>query len=128
MLHRRCLKKNTRKYRKFIHIFLYRWNYTDLRGKYIANFIIEKLNVYSPSKSYLLASKVIEKTNNNNTLVKFVNDCLRVLWPERVNDEKVLLMLSDAAPYMVKAANNLKSFYSNLIHVTCAAHGIHLIA
>jgi len=37
-------------------------------------------------------------------------------------------MLSDAAPYMVKAANNLKPFYSNLIHVTCAAHGIHRIA
>jgi len=37
-------------------------------------------------------------------------------------------MLSDAAPYMVKATNNLKPFYSNLIHVTCAAHGILWIA
>jgi len=37
-------------------------------------------------------------------------------------------MLSDAAPYMVKTANNLKPFYSNLIHVTCAVHGIHRIA
>jgi len=54
---------------------------------------------------YLLASKVLEKTNNN-TISKFVNDCLRVFWQERGNNEKVLLMLSDAAPYMVKAANN----------------------
>ncbi|KAF0709396.1 DUF659 domain-containing protein, partial [Aphis craccivora] len=69
-------------------------------SKYIANFIVGKLNVDSPSKSYLLASKVLEKTNNN-TIAKFVNDCLRVLWPEEGNDEKVVLMLSDAAPYMV---------------------------
>jgi len=37
-------------------------------------------------------------------------------------------MLSNEVPYMVKAANNLKPFYSNLIHVTYAAHGIHRIA
>ncbi|KAL4126549.1 hypothetical protein QTP88_010770 [Uroleucon formosanum] len=29
---------------------------------------------------------------------------------------------------MVKAAKNLKPFYSHLIQVTCAAHGIHRIA
>jgi len=29
---------------------------------------------------------------------------------------------------MVKVAKNLKPFYFNLIHVTCAAHGIHRIA
>jgi len=100
---------------------------TDPRGKYVADFIVRKLNVDSPRKSYLLVSKILEKTNNN-TIAQFVNDCLRILWPEGGNGEKVLLMLSDAAPYMVKAAKNLKPFYSNLIHVTCAAHGIHRIA
>jgi len=29
---------------------------------------------------------------------------------------------------MTNAAQNLKPFYSNLIHVTCVAHGIHQIA
>ena len=37
-------------------------------------------------------------------------------------------MLSDAAPYMTKAARNLKPFYSKLVHVTCVGHGIHRIA
>lgn len=32
--------------------------------------------------------------------------------------------MSDAAPYMVKAGQNLKIFYENLIHVTCLAHGL----
>jgi len=80
-------------------------NYHDPRGKYVANFIVGKLNIDSPSKLYLLASKVLEKTNNK-TIPKFVNDCLRELWQEGGNDEKVLLMLSDSATYMVKAANN----------------------
>jgi hypothetical protein len=35
------------------------------------------------------------------------------------NYEKVLLMLSDAAPYMVKTG---AVFYPNLIHVTCVSH------
>jgi len=29
---------------------------------------------------------------------------------------------------MTKVAQNLKPFYSNLVHVTCVAHGIHRIA
>lgn len=35
---------------------------TDPRGNYVANFIVDKLNADSPSKSNLLTSKVLEKT------------------------------------------------------------------
>jgi hypothetical protein len=44
------------------------------------------------------------------------------------NDEKVLLMLSDAAPYMTKTGDTLKVFYPNLIHVTCVAHMMNKVA
>lgn len=40
----------------------------------------------------------------------------------------VLLFLSDAVPYMKKAGKSLKVFYSKMIHVTCAARGLHRIA
>lgn len=80
MLHR-SLKK-IRENRKFIHVFFYIDETTDPREKYIANFIVGQLNV--DSKSYLLASKVLEKTNNN-IKAKFVNDCIKVLWPEGGN-------------------------------------------
>jgi len=80
------------------------------------------LNADSPSKSYLLTSKVLEKTNNS-TIAQFVNNSLKLLWPEGNNDDIVLL-----TPYMTKTAQNLKPFYSNLVHVTCVAHGIHRIA
>jgi hypothetical protein len=37
-------------------------------------------------------------------------------------------MLSDATPYISKVAQNVKPFYSNLVHVICVAHGFHQIA
>jgi hypothetical protein len=35
----------------------------------------------------------------------------KLLWPEGDNDDKVLLMLSDATTYMTKAPQNVKPFY-----------------
>jgi hypothetical protein len=36
-------------------------------------------------------------------------------------------MVTDAVPYMLKAAQNLKIFYPNLIHCTCLAHGLNRV-
>lgn len=55
-------------------------------------------------------------------MARFINDTLKILWPLGGNDEKVLLMLTDAAPGMVKTGEYLKVFYINIIHVTCTAH------
>lgn len=37
----------------------------------------------------------------------------------------VLLFLSDAVPYMVKAAGAIEAFYSKTLHITYLAHGLH---
>ncbi|KAF2878698.1 hypothetical protein ILUMI_27477, partial [Ignelater luminosus] len=42
--------------------------------------------------------------------------------------DKLLLMTSDAAPYMVKAFKSLQIFYSNIIHVTGIVHSLNRIA
>ena len=44
------------------------------------------------------------------------------------NCTKVHVLVTDSAPYILKAAKALQVFYSNLIHVTCLAHGLHRIA
>ena len=44
------------------------------------------------------------------------------------NCAKVLVLVTDSAPYTLKAAKALQVFYSNLIHVTCLAHGLDRIA
>jgi len=51
---------------------------------------------------------------------------LKLLWPMGRNDEKVLLMISDAAPYIVKTGQSLAVFYPNLIYVICVAHNAHM--
>jgi hypothetical protein len=40
----------------------------------------------------------------------------------------MLVLYSDAAAYMLKAATALKVFYQNLIHFTCMAHGLQRVA
>ena len=40
----------------------------------------------------------------------------------------VLLFLTDAVPYMVKAGKALQVFHPKMIHVTCLAHGLNRVA
>jgi hypothetical protein len=70
---------------------------------------------------------VLEHTNHS-TVARFVNDGLKVLWPKSLQEEMVLVLYSDAAAYMPKAATALKVFYQNLIHFTCMAHGLQRVA
>jgi hypothetical protein len=37
-------------------------------------------------------------------------------------ERRVLLLLTNAATYMVKAGKSFKIFYINMIHVTCTTH------
>lgn len=99
---------------------------TDSCGRYIANLIIGKLEL-EPSSSYLVSCKELEKTNHS-TIARFVNEGIRKIFPDPSVDERVYIFLSDAAPYMIKAAKALQVFYPNLIHVTCFAHGVHRLA
>jgi hypothetical protein len=54
-------------------------------------------------------------------------DSLRIIWPENMKYDRVLLILSDQAFYMLKAMNNLILFFPNLHHVTCLAHALHRV-
>ena len=40
----------------------------------------------------------------------------------------MLLFISDAAPYMIKAAKALQLLYPQMIHVTCLVHALHRVA
>lgn len=109
------------------YIFLIVDETTDINGNYIANLLIGALSSENSCNPFLIASKKLEKTNHS-TIARFVNDGLRILWPNGGNDEKVLLLLSDAAPYMIKAGKTLNVFFPNMIHVTCLAHMLQRIA
>lgn len=101
---------------------------TDNAGRYIAHLLIGILKDNVSNRSYLISSKQLEKTNNV-TMSRFIQEGLSNFFlPEAVPLEKTLLLVSDAAPYMVRSAINLKVFYPNLLHVTCLAHGLNRVA
>jgi hypothetical protein len=67
-------------------------------------------------------------STNHSTITKLFDRSLLILWKTGIKHDMVLLFLSDAASYMVKAGQSLSSLYSKMIHVTCLAHGLHRIS
>ena len=43
-------------------------------------------------------------------------------------EDNLLLLVTDGARYMIKAARSLQVFYPSMMHVTCICHGIHRVA
>lgn len=125
-----CYVKTIEKIREKIgdsYIYVVVDETTDINGSYIANLLVGVLNEQNASKPFLISCKKLDKTNHS-TISRFVNDSLRILWPRGGNDEKVLLLCSDAAPYMIKAGKTLNVFFPNMIHISCLAHMIQRLA
>jgi hypothetical protein len=92
--------------------------------RFITNLVAGKLHIEVSSNPRLIYSKVLDHTNHF-TLARFVNDGRKMLWPTRIHEEKALVLYSDVAAYMMKAAIALKVFDPNLIHL---AHGLQCVA
>lgn len=76
-------------------------------------------------EKYLLNSTVLDRTINE-TITKFVDESLSLLG-NYFKKDNLLLLVTDAATYMVKADGLSRTFYVNMIHLTCLAHGIHRV-
>lgn len=100
---------------------------TDVEGRYIVSTIIGTLLHDSPGEIFLLNIDQLEKANHS-TICKALDKSLLLLWPDGIQYDNVLLFVTDAAPYMTKAARTLQSFYTKMIHLTCMAHGLHRVA
>jgi hypothetical protein len=74
-----------------------------------------------------LHSEELDKTNHS-TIFKLFDKAMGILWPEGVEHDNVLLFVSDAAPYMIKAGKAIQTLYSKVIHITCLAHAFHRLA
>ena len=100
---------------------------TDCSGRYVANIVVGKLIEDKPSTNFLLACECLERTNASTIAQVFVK-AMKLLWKDDVQYERVLLMATDAARYMVKAAKSLQVLFPRMVHVTCAAHGLHRVS
>jgi hypothetical protein len=99
----------------------------DSMGCFITNLVAGKVDIAVPSNPHLICSRVLHHTDYS-TVARFMNDRLKLLWPTRIQEEKVLILYSHAAAYMLKAAIALNVFCPNLINFACLAHGLQCIA
>ena len=83
------------------------------------NVIVGDIDV--PEKTYL-AECCITETVNQSIICMKIDDILRKL---DIAIESFLLLLSDAASYMMACTATLKVLYPRLFHVTCLAHMLH---
>ena len=75
-----------------------------------------------PNKTYLIACSPLSGNPNSSNICTIVDDSLKEMGITR---EMFLLLLSDAAKYMLKAGDTLNIMYQRLLHVTCTAHFLH---
>ncbi|XP_018497475.1 uncharacterized protein LOC100908769, partial [Galendromus occidentalis] len=99
---------------------------TDATGRFVAHVVVGTLEAQA-SKSFLLHAENLEATNSTTISQVFMNS-LRLLWPEQVEHDKVLLFVSDGAAYMKKAGKALKVLFPRMLHLTCTAHAVHRVA
>lgn len=100
---------------------------TDVDRRLVAHAVVTPLLPDGPGKSRLLNCAVLAATNHL-TIVRFLQDSLLLLWPEGIQFDKVLMFVSDAAPYMALAGDVLSAYFPKMVHVTCLAHGLHRVA
>ena len=69
-----------------------------------------------------LTTENLERTNSS-TIARLFNDSIKLLG-ETFNSDDILLFLTDAVPYTIKAGSTLKVLYPKMIHITCLAHAL----
>lgn len=83
---------------------------TDSQGRYVANVVVGTLEESMPGDIFLINCEQLEKVNFS-TISKLFDRSLSLLYPGGIQHDNVLLLLTDAAPYMVKAATSLQALY-----------------
>jgi hypothetical protein len=79
-------------------------------GRFVANVVVGTLKQEQSGEIFLLACEVLERVNNSSIAVFFYNS-VNLLWPDKIERENLFIFISDAAPYMTKAAKALQLLY-----------------
>lgn len=98
---------------------------TDACKRSVLNILVGAFDG-TPSKSMLLKTMFLDKTNNT-TIQQGVHKAFSALYGSELPFEKLWLLLSDQASYMVKAGKGLKQMFPNMKHVTCIVHGLNRV-
>ena len=97
-------------------------------GRCVTDVIIGALKKDEFNDSYLVNCIDLDGTVNHKTICDVIYDTINVIWDGKFDREKLLLLLTDEAPYMKKAGKHLKSLFPKVIHITRLAHLINRIS
>lgn len=100
------------------------WISVDVTGRCIANIIVGKLDIEAVTRPYLLASKELLNVDCFS-ITKCVSEAIDVLG---FKNEQILLFVTNGTSYMLEAGTQLKSRYLDMLHVTCFANGLNILA
>ena len=97
----------------------------DVLKRYALNILVGKIDG-SISKSMLLCTLFLKQTNHT-TVQQSVHKACALLYGSEIPFKKIWFLISDQAPYMVKAGKVLKETFPNLKHITCLAHALNIV-
>lgn len=73
-----------------------------------------------------------DRSINSEVVVKKMWECLLELWDTdegiREHANQIILFITDGAAYMKKAGQLLKDVFTQMLHLSCVTHGLHLVA
>jgi len=75
---------------------------TDCDGRYVAYVIVSTLEIEQSRQIFSLHFEALEKANHS-IIAKLFDRERTILWLTGIRHDKVLLFLSDTAPYMIKS-------------------------
>lgn len=99
---------------------------TTDEGRYVTNVIIGTHCSDNAEIPFLITSEVLDKAKNQ-TICKLYDNSLFLFW-QMGYAETMMFFITDAAPYMIKAAKSLDIFSIQMIYLTCFAHRLHRIS
>jgi len=100
---------------------------TDAAKRYVLNILVAPLTG-KLVKPMLFKMYNLEKTNTYSlTVMQFFNNTCSRLWPDGIMYDRVRMVVTDQASYMLSAFSNLNQMYSNLRHVTSIVHALHRV-
>ena len=62
---------------------------------------------------------------NSGTIAQLFLNSLKIIYKDDIQYNKILLVITDAAPYMKKAFRKLSIFFPKMLYVNCFSHNIH---
>jgi hypothetical protein len=100
---------------------------TDVDSRCVANVIVGTLFADRPGNIFMLHSEILDKVSHTTVAILF-DSAMKMLWKDEVKRDRIQLFITDATPYMLKAAKGLKMPYPRMVHLTCLAQGLHRAA